>query len=100
MTWPDDEVKAGHGRLKASDADRDLVIDRLKTAYVQGRLTATSLICESGEQMSSRTYAELAMLTADIAGIGQLLPIRSVRADRICRAGQPCKKPCLSRLHF
>ena len=29
----------GRGRLRASDADREKVIDTLKAAFVQGRLT-------------------------------------------------------------
>jgi hypothetical protein len=28
----------GHGRLRASDADREEAIDTLKAAFVQGRL--------------------------------------------------------------
>ena len=34
----------GHGRLRASDADREQVIDTLKAAFVQGRLSGTSSV--------------------------------------------------------
>jgi uncharacterized protein len=52
--------------LRASDADRERVIDTLKTAYVQGRLTRDELGHRAGQALASRTYAELTALTADI----------------------------------
>ena len=44
-TGPWDPITAdamGRGRLRASDADREQVIDALKTAFVQGLLTKWS----------------------------------------------------------
>ena len=38
----------------------------LKTAYAQGRLTKDELEARAGQAFASRTYAELAALTADI----------------------------------
>jgi hypothetical protein len=52
--------------LRASDADRDQVIDILKAAFVQGRLTIDELGARAGQVLTSRTYAELAAITADI----------------------------------
>ena len=49
-----------HGRLRASDADREQVIDTLKAAFVQGRLTRDQLSVRAGQALVSRTYAELA----------------------------------------
>jgi DUF1707 SHOCT-like domain len=57
---------AGRSRLRASDADRERVIDTLKAAYVQGRLTKEELGTRAGWALASRTYGELAALTADI----------------------------------
>lgn len=54
------------GALRASDADRDRMIDTLKTAYVQGRLTSDELSLRTGRALESRTYAELAAITASI----------------------------------
>jgi hypothetical protein len=54
------------GRLRASDADRERVIDALKTAFVQDRLTKDELCLRVGLALASRTYADLAMVTADI----------------------------------
>jgi hypothetical protein len=56
----------GHRHLRASDADRERVIDALKTAFVQGRLTWDELGHRTGKALVSRTYAELTALTADI----------------------------------
>jgi hypothetical protein len=53
--------------IRASDADRDRVVDVLRVAMGDGRLTAD----EFGERMeaalSARTLGELAVLTADLA---------------------------------
>jgi hypothetical protein len=54
------------GRFRASDADREQVIDTLKVAFVQGRLTKDELDARAGQTFASRTYAELAAATADI----------------------------------
>ena len=54
------------GRFRASDADREQVIDTLKVAFVQGRLTRDELDARAGQTFASRTYAELAAATADI----------------------------------
>ena len=35
-TGPEDGAAAGRGHLRAADADREHVIDLLKTAFVQG----------------------------------------------------------------
>src|SRR5580700_7080354 len=54
------------GRFRASDADREQVIDTLKVAFVQGRLTRDELDARAGQTFASRTYAELAAVTVDI----------------------------------
>jgi GntR family transcriptional regulator len=56
----------GRGRLRASHADREHVIETLKAAFVQGRLTKDELDARVGQAFASRTYAELAVVTADI----------------------------------
>ena len=54
------------GHLRASDADRERVVDALKAAFVQGRLSKSELIRRAGQALESRTYAELAGATAGI----------------------------------
>jgi Domain of unknown function (DUF1707) len=66
MTGPDDKAAAGRGHLRAAHADREQVIAELKAAFVQGRLTQDELEARAAQTFASKTYAELAALTADI----------------------------------
>jgi hypothetical protein len=52
--------------MLASDADREQVVEILKAAFVQGRLTIDELRLRAGLALASRTYAELAVTIADI----------------------------------
>ena len=84
MTGPGDEMAAGaagRGRLRASRADREQVIDTLKAAFVQDRLTKDEFDLRVGQALTSRTYADLAALTAGIpAGLtGAQLPGKPAR---------------------
>jgi hypothetical protein len=54
------------GHLRASDADRERVIDFLKAAFVQRRLSQSDLTGRVGQVLESKTYAELAGATAGI----------------------------------
>jgi Domain of unknown function (DUF1707) len=66
---------AGRGRLRASHADREQVIDTLKAAFAQGRLSKDELDMRVGQALASRTYAELAVTTADVpAGVAAAQP--------------------------
>lgn len=77
---PGDEGSAdavARGYLRASHADRGHVIDVLKAAFVQGMLTKAELDARVGQALASRTYAELAAVTADLpAGLAGLQPVR------------------------
>jgi uncharacterized membrane protein YhdT len=63
ITGPEEGAAAGHGRLRASHADRERVIDTLKTAFADGRLDKDELDARVGQTLTARTYAELAMVT-------------------------------------
>ena len=52
--------------MLASDADREHVVEILKAAFVQGRLTIDELRMRAGLALASRTYAELRVPIADI----------------------------------
>jgi hypothetical protein len=92
MAGPEDEMAAGaggRGRMRASHADREQVVDVLKAAFVHGRLAKDEFDLRVGQALASRTVAELAPLTADIpAGLTAAVG-RSSR--RPARAG-PDKK--------
>jgi DUF1707 SHOCT-like domain len=69
MTEPGDHSAApagAHGRLRASHADRERVIEVLKAAFAQGRLAKDEFVLRVDQALASRTYAELAAVTADI----------------------------------
>ncbi len=70
---------AGRSHLRACDADREHVIDMLKAAFVDGRVTKDEFDARVGQAFASRTYAELAAVIADI-------PARLI-------AGQPRSHP-------
>jgi uncharacterized protein DUF1707 len=74
----------GPGEARASDADRDRVLDRLRAAVGDGRLTAD----EFGERMeaalSARTLGELAVLTADLGSPRAA----TARAEEVVRIDQ------------
>lgn len=80
MAKPGDDVAAaaaGLGHLRSSRADREHVLDVLKAAFVQGLMTKDEFDVRVGQTFASRTYAELAALTADIpAGLIGAKPLR------------------------
>ena len=68
MVGPGDEISAAgagdHSPLRASHADREQVIDALKAAFVDGRLTKDEFDLRVGQVLVA--YANLDALTADI----------------------------------
>ena len=78
---PEDPRAAAYSRLRASDADREQVIDMLKAAFVQERLTKDEFDLRVGRALASRTYADLAAVTAD-------LPARQAEARPLPRLSQ------------
>ena len=66
MAEPGDQLAEGHGRLRASHADRERVIAVLRAALAQGRLDRDEYELRATRALASRTYAELAVFTADI----------------------------------
>lgn len=62
----DDMVPLGYGDMRASTADRERAVDVLKAAFAEGRLDHAEYADRVGRVYASRTYAELAALTADL----------------------------------
>ncbi len=86
--WKETGADAGgHGRMRASHADREQVVEQLKVAFVQGRLDGDELDGRVGQALTARTYADLAALTADIPA--ERAPRQPVRTTdhRVARAG-------------
>jgi hypothetical protein len=69
MPAPGDEkaaAAAARSGLRASHVAREQTIDVLKAAFVQGRLTMDEFDARVDQALASRTYAELATVTADL----------------------------------
>jgi hypothetical protein len=81
---------AGRGPIRASHADREQVIDVLKVAFVQGMLAKDEFDVRVSQAFASRTYAELAALTANLpAESAAAQPPRSARTpDGTIRPGR------------
>ena len=90
MVGPGDEIAAdarAHGHLRAAHADREEVIDVLKAAFVQGRLVKDEFDLRVSQVLASRTYADLAALTADLpAELSRARPPEPARGSNDRRA--------------
>jgi hypothetical protein len=64
---------AGHGSLRVSHEDRDQVAESLRVAAGDGRLTAEELDERLEKALTARTYADLAVLVADLPAAGTAL---------------------------
>lgn len=100
--WGHRAAPAGaHIHLRASDADREQVLEFLKIAFVQGRLTIDELDTRAGEALVSRTYGELAAITADIPSGPVRVPSvppagpTGVRDD--CQVPEPARLPASAK---
>ena len=91
MAEPPDQVPAaaGRGHLRASRADREQVVSILRAAFVQGRLGKDEFDLRVGQAFGSRTYAELAAVTADLpAGLAT-----AKRSQRARAQDEPMRRP-------
>lgn len=75
----------GYGNVRASTADRERAIDVLRAAFAEGRLTREEHEARVERAYQSRTYADLAALTADLpAG-----PLGTPSAPAVAPAASP-----------
>ena len=66
--------------LRASDADREAAVERLRAAAMDGRLDADELEHRLGQAYAARWCSELATLTSDVTPPPE--PLVFVRPDR------------------
>ena len=57
---------SGRGNMRAGDADRDRVVEFLKLAYSEGRLSKDEYDGRLEHALSARTYADLDQLVTDL----------------------------------
>ncbi|MEV5755065.1 DUF1707 domain-containing protein [Actinoallomurus sp. NPDC052308] len=74
MDVPDKPVEVDPSLMRASDADRDRIADRLREALAEGRLTAEEHAERLDVVYQAKTYAELAPIVADLPGAGGPMP--------------------------
>src|SRR5215468_11943604 len=86
-----DDEPAPPDQLRASHEDRDRVVEILRVAAGDGRLTAEELDERLEAALTARTFGELAALTTDLPAVGQApgtavpAPKDVIRLD--CRSG-------------
>lgn len=83
----------GPSALRASHADRDQIVEQLRVAAGDGRLSADELDERLELALTARTYADLAVLVADLpsAGMAGSAPVSATAKDLIrlhCSSGQ------------
>jgi hypothetical protein len=81
--------------MRASDADREHVVEALRDAYSQGRLTEEEFSERVETAYKARTYGELGRLTNDLPGQDLRDLARRpapVRGEVVGRAGGPPAK--------
>ncbi|HEY9328919.1 MAG TPA: DUF1707 domain-containing protein [Streptomyces sp.] len=57
------------GRMRASDADREAVVEQLREAAAEGRIDLEELDERLGRALTAKTHAELAPLTDDLGPV-------------------------------
>jgi hypothetical protein len=82
------------GHIRASDADREQVIEVLKEAFVRGRLTKDELSVRAGLALVARTYAELSAVTADVL---VTIPTWLTEARPTTQERLPARRPATKR---
>ena len=66
MAGPGNEIPNDRGSLRGSRADRERVIDVLKAAFAEGRLTRDEFDLRVGRVLKSRAYADFDAVTSDL----------------------------------
>lgn len=93
-TWQHFEIDPrlpAHAGLRASDRDRDVVLDALAAAYAEGRLDREELDERTTAVRAARTLGDVVPLIADVAPStapprrGPLVPASDQRAEAVRR---------------
>jgi Domain of unknown function (DUF1707)/Domain of unknown function (DUF4190) len=85
-------VEAGdwRGKMRASDADRDRVVERLGTAYSEGRLFRDEYDERLERALSARTYGELDQLMIDLPAAAAPAVPQAAQTNRLAMASVAC----------
>jgi hypothetical protein len=91
-------LPGGYGNMRASTADRERVVDVLKAAFAEGRLTQDEFEERAGQAFSARTYADLAALTADLPAGPLGAPVLQVPDYYLPRPSRPMNRLAVASL--
>lgn len=89
-----DPRSSGHALLRASDADRDVVLRMLGTAFADGRLNADEFDERTSDVQAARTLGELPRFLSDlvatagdVSGVPAVRPLtdRQIEAEAVAR---------------
>jgi Domain of unknown function (DUF1707) len=75
--------------IRASDQERESVVDVLRDAYTDGRLTLDEFEERTSAAYAAKTWADLGQLTADLPAE----PVFGADLNRHWQAGQPQASP-------
>ncbi len=73
--------------MRASDADRDVVLAELSEHFQAGRLTSDELEERTGQALQARTFGDLARLTADLPSSAPTRPAVGATGGALTRPG-------------
>jgi hypothetical protein len=80
--------------VRASHTDRERVVETLKAAFVQGRLTKDELDARTGQALAAVTHADLTALTADLdTAPAATQPPRPTLPPRPAQLPRPAQPP-------
>jgi len=85
-------LAAGGGRrkMRASDADRDRVVEHLNVAYSEGRLSKDEYDARLEKALSARTYADLDQIVADLPATRPVVVPPVARTSGLAMASLAC----------
>jgi hypothetical protein len=78
------------GKMRAADADRDRVVERLNIAYSEGRLSKDEHDGRLENALSARTYADLGQLVTDLPATRATAVTPVAKTNRLAVASLVC----------
>lgn len=87
----DPRLPAGaHAGLRASDADRERLVEVLKTGFAEGRLSQDEYNLRMERAYTAKTYGELGALVGDLPAYGYPVPAQPPKANSLAVASLVC----------
>ena len=78
------------GKMRAADADRDRMVERLNMAYSEGRLSKDEYDGRLENALSARTYADLDQLVTDLPAVQATAVTAVTKTNELAIASLAC----------